>query len=204
MKKSIATLSTAALCLTLASCGDDNPIQEAIDEGSEQTTQFIEMQEDWKSPCMDSSLLNSSVQKTLSFNGDQFSESIAVFSDASCNSSEGQISMSGDFDVEGGDEVKNLDLHYKDVAVKPNSEIAVDIFSAVNLCGVDNWQEGQEVKVAGENLENCFISNVPQSKFGKVEVDDSEDSLYLSSEFSSKPEDRPQGVDYEFVYKEQD
>lgn len=204
MKKTVSTLSTAALCLALVSCGDDDPIQEALNEGDEQTTQFIMMQEDWVSACMESNLLNTSIQKTFSFNEDEFSEKVAIFSDSSCSSNEGEIAMRGDFDVEGGDEIKDLNLNYKNVTVKPNSDIAVDILSAVNFCDVDNWQKGQEIKVAGENLDNCIISSVPELRYGKVEVDDSEDSLYLSSEFSLSPEDRPQRVDYEVVYRDQD
>ncbi|MAF77103.1 MAG: hypothetical protein CME63_12475 [Halobacteriovoraceae bacterium] len=206
--KKLMTLSLVGAMGMLASCDDDNPIAEAVDE-IEETSELQQLQETWQAPCAESTVLNASSVEKISFEGNDFTKTMNISSDSSCSSTEGVVTMTGEFSIDetsaDTDEVYNLDLTYQQMKITLNNETAVDIFNAVNFCGVEDWTVGEEVVIeSSETGEDCFVSELPKTVYGKVEVDDSEDKMYLSAEFVDESENRPETVDRAKVYTEVD
>jgi len=208
IEKSIMAMTLLGTMGMLASCDDDNPITEAIDE-VEETAELQQLQETWQAPCAESSILSASSVEKITFEGTDFTKTMTISSDSSCSSAEGVVTMTGDFSIDetsaDTDAVYNLDLSYQQMKVTLNNETAVDLFNAVNFCGVEDWKVNEEVVIeSSETSEDCFISELPKTVYGKVEVDDSEDKMYLSAEFTDAAEDRPETVDRARVYSEVD
>ncbi len=208
IEKSLMAMTLLGTMGMLASCDDDNPIAEAVDE-VEETAELQQLQETWQAPCAESSILNASSVEKITFEGTDFTKTMTISSDSSCSSAEGVVTMTGDFSIDetsaDSDAVYNLDLSYQQMKITLNNETAVDLFNAVNFCGVEDWKVNEEVVIeSSETSQDCFISELPKTEYGKVEVDDSEDKMYLSAEFTDAAEDRPETVDRARVYSEVD
>lgn len=190
---------------TFTACdSDDNPVTELVDGIDEQVTKYVELQEAWNSECGDSRLLNTSVRTTYEFDGDDFSDTKTLFSDTGCSEVIGLISMTGTYEIDGDEDEKDLNLTYNTLKVRVDTEAAVTVLNAVNFCGVDDWQSGQTRDIATVGNDQCYISSLPKTKYGKVLVDDSEDVMYLSDDFVEDPNERPQTVGRGTSYRDND
>ncbi len=205
--KRIIPLTLIGTMTLFTSCDDDNPISQAVDE-IEEVSELQQMQEKWQAPCSDSSILSASTTENVTFSGKDFTQEYLISSDTSCSTIEGVVTYNGNFEIDesnNGQDSYDLDLSYQEMKVLLNSETAVDLFNAVNFCGIEDWQINQErVVVSTETGANCFIDKLPKTLYGKVLVDDSEDKMYLSAEFTENPEERSETVDRAKVYSEID
>jgi len=200
--KTLTLLTLSTLTFTLISCKDDSPAEKALSAGKEVVT-GIKLQDRWTSSCQKSNLIGVQQKHSYAFKGTKFTEQYELYSNNDCQNPEGVVSLKGDYSLDKNDKSYNVDFNYKEMTIKVNSEVMVKVLSAVNFCGVDKWKINTEFTISNTLGKDCFISNIPTSRYGMLEVDSSKDELYLSGDFSNKSEERSP-IDFKYAYKDND
>lgn len=119
------------------------------------------------------------------FEGANVDRRTIMFESGDCTgSSAATFTESGSFDIitdnKTADSGTFIDIEYKKLMVKIDSDAGAQAASAVNLCGTNNWANGAEAEVTAKSADaTCYGAQVPRKVANVYKVES--DVLYLGT-----------------------
>ncbi len=176
----------------------ERSIDDVRDSANDKLTKYVKLQNSWMAECKGSKILSASTRQLYTFKGKHFVEKRLFFSDGDCKDMIGEATLTGNFDVKTHEDLYDLSLKYKKMTLLANSSLAIDLFNAVELCGIEEWKLNTSYTISNSKDKECFISHVPKTKYGHLKIE--KDKLYFSSYFKDSKDDLELSIDRSLPY----